>query len=67
MVFWLQSVKNEFVPRDNTKKMRMSYLYTSIYHASGYVNNKIHEEAVKIDINAAEDIQYNKMIKHKWG
>ena len=49
--------------------------YTSVYYvwqsqkvATGYVNSKIHKEAVKIDtINATTDIQNNKMIKHKWG
>jgi len=35
--------------------------------ATGYANNEIHQEAVKIDTNAVTDIQYNKIIKHKWG
>ena len=51
--------------------LTICHRYASVYYvlpsqvATGYANNKIHKEAVKIDINAATDIQ-NKMIKHKW-
>ena len=46
------------------------HTHTSVYHvlqsqkiATRYTNNKIHQEVVRIDINAAPGIQSNKMIK----
>jgi len=54
--------------------IKQSNIYTSVCYvlqsqkvATRYANNKIHKEAVKIDINATTDIQNSKMIKHEWG
>ena len=45
------------VPIHKHTHMSCSYIYTSVYYvlqsqnvATGYANNKIHKEAVKIDI-----------------